>query len=259
MLLRFYIALCLIFATQAHAKPADVKIGCESFAPFFVEKGNTGIFNDLIKEAFSRMGDYKIDFKYMTRERVFTELKEGHIDGGFNVIGKKEDGLFVSAPVFRWSDFVYYKKSKGIKVRSFADFNGQSLATYQKATEFSGPQFAAGVKTLKSYRELPDQSKPAYFAANDRTTLAYQDIHTALYTLKEVLHQDPNAFEFVQLLPSAFTQMGFKNKDLRDKFDVAVAAMMKDGVYEKIYQKYKEQFGLKETGENLINLAPVAK
>jgi hypothetical protein len=44
------------------ASAEKLLIGLGNFEPHFITEGNTGLFTDLVKETFSRLPQYQLDF-----------------------------------------------------------------------------------------------------------------------------------------------------------------------------------------------------
>jgi len=244
-----------ITSVFASSQITTIRFGSESFEPFFSSDFKSGIFVELIKEAFSRAEGYQVEFVKMARKRIAVDLAKGKIDAGFNIFKSQElPNVYISLPFFRWSDFAYYKRESKIKIRDFSDFKGLSLVTYPNAKQYNGKNFVKMTGMLKSYKELAQQDNIGKMLVKDRADVVWQDINTALHTLSVMMKVNVSDYEFVELQKSAFTYIGFKDEKHRDTFNEAAVSMMIDGTYEKIYQRHQKKFGFVPSSNNIIRL-----
>lgn len=235
----------LIFTLSTASAAEELVVGLQCFEPHFIERGNTGIFTDLVKEAFALLPQYQLTFRHgMSVKRVIQELKNGGIDAGPNVFGPDVKG-HMSEPLFRFTDVAVSLKSRNLVIRELSDLKGRSLIAYEGAKIVWGQEFGKTVEACSSYAEVAEPMLQAKLVAKGRYDVSVGDIYIFLHSLRQWVHgkYQPEHFEFHRIFPDKYTAMAFRDKKVRDDFNRALEEIKRNGKYEAVYEKYLQALG----------------
>ena len=220
----------LISPTTLLAKQL-LKIGVGNFPPFFVEKGNKGIFIEITNEIFKQLPEYTVKYIFMSNTRLLYEINSGkRIDVACNVFSGSEVNAYLSETIFRFRDVAISKRSSQLVVNKISDLNGKSIAAYQGAKELLGGEFKKRDTT--------------YLMLSDRKDIRVGDINIFWHDLKnkhyeEFTEVDVNQFKIHSLWPDVYSHIAFKEKTLRDSVDKVITELKRSGKIEEIYAKYQ--------------------
>ncbi|WDE05453.1 transporter substrate-binding domain-containing protein [Thalassomonas viridans] len=242
---------CLPVSISAGQNPnpaprQELMIGVGNFAPFFIEKNNSGLFVEIIKSVFARLPQYRIKLKYMSNHRILEELKMGRLDGAANILTPQQlNHGYLSHPVFLYSDVAISLKQNKLSVNSLEDLSKYSIATFQGADKFFGEPFNSITKEHFSYQEYPQVDTTIQLLINNRVELIIIDIHMVPYYLDTYFHgkfsQDILKYHYLFPIPTAYTYMGFLDRRIRNDFNLGLAKIKKNGEYQAIYKKYQQE------------------
>ena len=235
-----YFAVFIFVMPAGVAKSDELVIGLGRISPYYIEKGDTGIFTDLIKKTFAYLPEYKLKFLYgMSNKRLWSELKVGRIDGAPNIKDfVKFDGCR-SALIFRFSDIAVTWKERNIVLNSISDLSGKSIVAFQGAKNVYGNEFKR-IAQSTSYRELATTREQPIILAAGRADVSVSDLYIFLDKLKTFKSDrlTPKHFTFHKILPIDQSRMGFRNPKICKIFNDALKKLKKSGEYEAIYAAY---------------------
>jgi polar amino acid transport system substrate-binding protein len=236
----------LLFSNTSIAHQA-IKIGVGNFPPFFIEKGNKGIFIDLIDEIFKQLPEYKVEYIFMSNHRILHEINYGElIDVACNIFPNSHVNVYLSDPVFRFRDVAVSLKSSQLKVNNISDLKGKSIAAYQGATELLGAEFKKMAKENLEYSEYPHPKETTYQMLSGGKDIRIGDINIFRYDLKnkyynKTINADYTKFTIHYLWPYIYSHMAFKDESLKDSVNKVIRELKLNGTLDKIYTKHKMQ------------------
>jgi polar amino acid transport system substrate-binding protein len=235
------------FANPAFAKELQCAFG-QFRLPYIDEQTNSGITVELAKEALKRTGDVCNPI-YVSNERLAQLINNGKVDASFEVMPLAKN-VFYSDAFVDYHNFAITKKKDHLKINSFEDLSDKSVVAWQHATIDNGPDYAASVAKNPNYTETPSQENQVKLFLSGRSNVAIIGDLVLKYWAA-VAKKDPSVkvtnddldFEFHPIFPDGGYYhdkgiisffVGFKDKDLRDKFNQALKAMREDGSYDRI-------------------------
>jgi len=252
--MRRILLLTLIFLLITYFSPVSfakekIKIGFGNYEPHFMEGGKEGLFADLVKEVFKHLPQYELEYIYdMSNKRIIYDLNVGVIDVGTNIFTNEKIVGYKSDPIFRFTDVAVSLKDKNYVIKAVSDLKGKSIVTYQGAKIFLGEDFKKIVEAAPDYQEKAKPEVQAKLVALGRMDVSVGDIYVFLHSIKTWSKGKikPEKFKFHRIFQDIYSHMGFKDKKLRDEFNVALKKIKENGRYEAIYQEYLEKLGFKE-------------
>jgi len=236
----------LVFTTTPMAHQV-IKIGVGNFPPFFIEKGNSGIFIEVIDEIFKQLPEYKVEYLFMSNHRVLHEINNGEsIDVACNIFIGSQVNAYLSEPLFRYRDVAVSIKSAQLKVNNISDLQGKSIAAYQGATELLGREFKKMAKENPEYSEHAHPKDTTHLILSGNKDIRIGDINIFLYDLNNKHYDkdigvDQSNYTVHYLWPYIYSHMAFKEQSLRDAVNKIIRELKLNGSMEKIYSKYKMQ------------------
>ena len=220
----------------------DLKIGVGNFPPYFSEKGNTGLFTDLILETFKLMPQHQLKSVVpMSNYRLIVELNEGRVDGSANIFSDAKITGCRSDPIFRYSDVAVSRKDRNLNIYAISDLKGKSIITYQGAHTFLGNPFQQVTSVEPTmYREVSQPSDQAGLLASGKFDVSVGDMYIFLNSVQtwSDARYTTDHFTIHRLFPDIYSHMAFQDQALCDEFNVALRTIKKNGTYEAVYAQY---------------------
>lgn len=217
-----------------------VTIGMGNFEPYFIAKNNTGIFTELVDAIFKEIPGLEPRYQFgYSNKRLWHELSVNKIDAVANLFDSVELKVCRSDPVFRFRDIVVSKRSDQLIIESVADLKGKYIITFQGARDFFGETFKQNTQH-GAYHEVARPSMQAKTLIRHNADVSVGDMFIFLQSLKDIkpLTVTAQDFTFHDILPAISSSMGFKDEKICQKFNAALKIIKKNGIYEKVYEKY---------------------
>jgi len=233
----------------------ELLIGVGLFEPFFIEKNESGIFLDLTKEVFKLLPEYEVKFIFMSNKRLLKEINAGRVDAACNIFKASEVKAHLSNPFFKFIDVAVTLKKKKFKIETVSDLAGKSIAAYQGATDLLGDEFRKMALANSKYHENSEQYVSTNLLLKGRVDVRIGDVFIFLYDIKrpynwgKVTAED---FTIHYLWPEVYSHFAFKDEKIRDKVNLAIKEIIKNGTYEAVYKKY-ERYLKGDVKEGVIN------
>ena len=234
------VSVLFSFAALPTARAEVVKLCVEHWPPYTVVKDGKvtgGTTVDIANEAFRRIGGYTLEIDYLPFARCLAMVKEGERDAVADASASQTDEfkMIVGKNMTSlWSLAVWVREDDPQKVfKSLDDYKGKRVGLVES---YEYPDSIKNFKQWKVDYATTDQSNLGKLEAK-RFDIAISDIVNTLAVVSEkklkVRYLSPAIVS--DPLYIAFT---VKKPDIRDKFDAALAAMVKDGTADAIYQKH---------------------
>lgn len=242
-LFRTLLLLACLASGQAFA--AELKIVFSKYTPPYVFEDGTGIVVDIVRTALEASGH---TFKpvYAPIDRGFKMFAERQVDG--TTIIQENSGLKAeySGDFMQYHNRAFALQSRQLVIRGVADLGDKSVVAFQNADKYLGEDFARAVAKNRRYKEMAQQEAQTQMLLLGRIEVAVMDESIFRYYRQKLIaeRKAEAAQEFVayDIFPPTPYKAAFIDKQVRDGFDQAIAAMRKDGRYDAIYRKYTEQY-----------------
>lgn len=210
--------------------------------PYVLQDRATGISIELFKRIYDKL-DRPYRHKYVSNERLERELASGALDVAVEV-KKTNPKAFYSQPFLSYRNFIVTRVADNAQIDSFADLSGRSVCTWQNADDHLGPTFRDAMRTFK-YFEYAHQDAQVKVFLGGRCDAVIIDEKIFKYWAN-TLSQDRRFKKRIVSLDFQYHPVpgqsenefyvGFRDRELRDRFDKELAAIRKNGEYERIVQ-----------------------
>ncbi len=240
-------------------KKGVVRIGSGNATPpmnYIDEKGEwTGFDVDLGNAIAERLG-VKIERVLVDNKTRIAFLANRSIDISLANISQtrsREEQMDYAEPPYFWTGKIFYAK-KG-KFKSLKDLGGKKLGVDQGSNAFiAGPQEIAKYTDVKPEMLSFQNSAEGFQALKQGKIDAYSQDAQIMAAVARELGEEYEAVGGAMYSPGLYG-IGVPEDDSnwRDKISFVLQDMMKDGTYEKIYQKW---FGPKGKFPLSINARP---
>jgi polar amino acid transport system substrate-binding protein len=243
---RFAVALAML-AAQHTADAATIRLLTGNYPPFeYMENGEVkGLAVELLKEAFHRC-HRDVTFNVLPWARALAETQQGRADAIFTAIKtpEREKVLrFSSEPLVAMNSALYTRKGTGIRYRGdLSELAGYRLGMVIGTSHGAQFDMALRAGVLKYVDTTNDTEPNIRKLLAGRIDLVVADRYVVTYYARANGWQD-QLIELSPVLHSSFGYLAFsKNPALepvRNEVDAALAAMKKDGSYQRILSRYE--------------------
>jgi len=223
----------------------EVSVGLGNFEPHFNKNHESGLFVELISETFKLIPDYSVKYVLgLSNYRLVDLLNSGDIDAAANIFTDHKIEGFKSDFIFRFRDVAVSLKEKGHVINKVPDLKGKNIVTYQGAKLFLGQAFSEAVSDEHIY-ETPSPESQVNMLLAGRVDVSIGDIYIFLHSVKQISQGEvtPEDLSIAYLFPDIYSHMGFKDKKIRDDFNVALRQIKKNGTFERVYSEYLKSLG----------------
>ncbi|MGZ3183495.1 MAG: substrate-binding periplasmic protein [Telluria sp.] len=237
-------AVVLSLGAAAPARADEVRmIFALTIPPYVIQESNAGFELDIIREALAAKG-HTLKPVYASFLNVGKMLKDKAADASQrgNPDLTEADGFFYAAePTVLYEDVALTLKKNHVKLDSMADLKGKSIVSYQGATKFIGPDFAAVVKG-GDYQEQMSSQRVVQMLYAGGVQVAVFDVNIFKYFSDKL--KGPASFSELDVhrifpnVPIKTNNAVFTDKKIRDDFNAGLAQLKKSGRYNKIIAGY---------------------
>ncbi len=240
----------VLFLSSNCVLARTLEIRTMSYPPYqYLENDRSkGIAIEIVEEAFRRI-DQPINIIFLPWARALHEMKQGQSDGLFTVIKNPEREVFLD---YTKEALMYQAVSLYVTKDSPIRFSGdlQSMSNYRFGVvrKFNyGSVWRAALKnntiTNMSLAGTQEMNIKKLIAGN-RFDIMISDRLPALFLLKK-LEVNGKVKELTPPVEEPPVYFAFSKKRkltlIRDKFDLAIANMKKEGVYDEIFTRFLDE------------------
>lgn len=235
------IVLFLLWACAgsiAWANDKVITIATSEGAPHIIDGVQKGIDLDITEFVVKQMG-YKVDFVFMSLARAVKEVKAGRVDAVTPTFSQQdEERFFVSEPFIEYKPMVFSLSTRQKSPVSLSDLAGESIATFQGAPGYFGPEFVK-LSRMEGYHEIHDMRLIPEMLVRERVSYAVLDQYIFYFYYRLNDKQRPiSVFDQHQLIPPVKAGIAFHNKDLRDLFDKQLTTSLNSHIQSAIVERY---------------------
>jgi len=239
----------LTFLLSPLLRAGDLTIGFSlDTPPYVMDHACKGIEIEIVRAALELKG-YSFKPKQMTYRELEDAVVKDKLDAAATVI-EKDDGTYYSANYISFRNVAITRLSDAISIDTIADLPGKSIVAWEDAYQDLGPQYQSLFSPevtepyRDKYREIADQAdqvelfweKDAQVIVIDESIMAWytQQLREEIDTSAELVYHRifPEKTEF---------RISFRDRQVRDDFNAGLKEIRKNGVYQKIYDKYLQQ------------------
>ena len=239
--LQVTIVVLLLCLTNA-ATAAELRLVISSGrAPYVYAETKSGVEYEIIETVVKKMG-YELKPIFVPSARLPLMLKEKDVDGVVNSTRATGDGLFYSDPHIEYYNCYITLAERNLDLKKLDDIKGLSLAGFADARIYLGPEFKAATTKAKKYIEYGQQLSQIKLLLGKRVDVVIADRYIFNYNLEKAIRQGSPSLpvKYHHVFPPHVHGYGilFKDKTVRDNFNIALGQIKKDGTYKNLLKKY---------------------
>lgn len=228
----------------AQAKEINMIFGL-ALPPYVIQENNSGFEIDIIRAALAVKG-YTLKPTYASFLAAPKMLKDKQADAaqrGNPELREGEGFFYAGEPTVVYQDNAISLKKNNLKIDSLADLKGKSIVSFQGATQFLGPEFAAAVKGNPNYQESSNERRKLQMLYANSAQVYTGDANIFKYYRNTVKGDVDTAQEVVyhKVFPTVndvTRHAVFLDKQVRDDFNAGLAQLKSSGQYQQIIKKY---------------------
>jgi len=228
----------------------EVRIGI-GFAvpPYVIQEEDAGVEVDIIREAFRAVG-HDAAFVYLPNLRLPLAFAQGTVEcvavnAAYDLAGDSGRAAYSSDITVVFQNYAVTLQKSHVSIASIQDLGGKKVLAFNNASKYLGPEFAAMAKSNPGYRELADQSLQVRMLYSKRVDSVISDKRIFTYWRNKLVRlflsdtmDISQPLVFNAIFPPAPRHVAFGDSDMRDAFNLGLAAIKKNGVFDAIEAKY---------------------
>lgn len=218
------------------AKDIRIALG-DKLAPYII-KPNTGMEYEIIKNAFE-LKSYKITPIFVP----FARLAKSAETGVYDVVATINEDSQIKNVYYSDSYITYENVAisiKEYKIESVVDLKNKSIIAFQDANIYLGKEFSDTVRNNPNYFELANQEGQVASLMKERTELIVIDLNIFKYYYNKSNLFKQKQYIVYKIFKPTYYKLAFKDKKVRDDFNVGLKLLKNNGTYAKILKKYTE-------------------
>jgi polar amino acid transport system substrate-binding protein len=207
--------------------------------PFIIEKNGAGLQLELIRQAFKNV-EHSVNYTHVPFGRTITSFKRYNADG---IAILPEDyqhpSIYVSKPYISYQNVAVSLADKSFVFDEVSGLKGKSIIAFQNAKKFLGEDYKANVRLSSHYREIADQIQQIDMLFSRRIEVIVLDINIFKYFVKKHTGGRYNQiFKIHYIFDEREYSAGFRSEQHRDLFDLGIARIKAQGLYQQILEQY---------------------
>ncbi|NQZ89141.1 MAG: ABC transporter substrate-binding protein [Colwellia sp.] len=236
--------LSTMLTTFAEAKEVLMAFSQE-IPPYIFQKHNKGIEIDIISAALAYKG-HTLKPLYFPLGRIPIAFTNKLVDAAMGDMGVnlKTSGGFYADPAVIYNNVFITLKSKNISIEKPSDLDLFKVVSFQGA-EKRYPNWLKKVKEEKRFYGISDQVTQVKLLHFGRYDVVLSDRYIFKYFVKQMMLvntlevSDVDEHTFTTVNPDDYRPV-FRDKKVRDDFNLGLKKIKETGKFQKIYKKYME-------------------
>ena len=220
------------------AKTLNVAVGW-SKPPYVIQQGHTGFELDLVRYTFAQL-QHDVNFIYIPYGRSASVLKEGEVDAVLTMKENMgvEEGL-LSDVYINYQNVAISLKANQITIETISDLKNYAIVAFQNASSNLGEEFKQSTSKSRLYIELPDQKRQVDMLLLGNADIVVMDVN--IFNHLSRLSTGKSQMDKVDvhyLFPMTRYRVGFKEREMREQFDQALADVLTSDDYRALLVQY---------------------
>jgi polar amino acid transport system substrate-binding protein len=234
----------MFLSSFTQAKDVFMAFG-QDIPPYIFQKYDKGIEIDIISAALAYKG-HTLKPMYFPLGRVPIAFKQGLVDAAMGDMGVdlKDSGGFYAQPAVIYDNVFFTLKSKGVIIDKPSDLDLLTVVSFQGA-EKRYPKWLNKAKEETRFYGISDQLTQVKLLHFGRYDVVLSDRYIFKYFVKQMMLM--NNLELSEVDEHEFTTVDtedyrpiFRDKKVRDDFNLGLKEIKKNGKFQKIYNSYME-------------------
>jgi len=237
--MKFLITLIFLTFYSSSSLSSEIVIGTSNAPPYMIKDSDSGIDIEITKTVLENM-NYNVKLSYFSLTRALKQLKKKKVDVIVPIFTSvKDEGVYTSKPHVMYRPTAFSLKSMNLKIDNISDLGNYSIITFQGAKGYFGQKFIDAAERSPRYIEHFDMTKLVRMLISKRIDVVVLDYNIFKYYLKQMnFSSDKQKVKEHKIIPMVPAVVGFKNKQLRDHFNLELEKLYKSGEQKKIVEKY---------------------
>ena len=224
--------------SYVYAKEINIIAGLTK-SPFIIKENESGLQIELIREILSRQ-NIDVKFTHTSLLRNLTTYQSLNADG-ISILAPdfSYPNIYTSLPYISYQNVAVSLTESTLKINDISDLSGKSVVAFEKASKFLGDEYRRVVGYSLDYREVAGNAKQVEMLFMRESEVIVIDRY--IFTDVIRFNKDPlfnKTFTIHPIFEPTPYVMGFRSKDIRDKFNLSLQAMQYQGEYQKIIDAY---------------------
>lgn len=240
MIKRTKVIILLISFTFSITFSKEIRIGLETFEPFYIPSKQSGLIPDLISAVFQHMPGYQPKFYFgYSNKRLLNDFTNGKWDAISNLNSHYTFNGCLTDPIFIYNNVAITIKNANINIESISDLTGKNIVTFQDAINNLGKEFSDSV-SLEQYIEVLDTKLQVSMLNRERVDVSVGDKFIFIYNLRNMTSpvRKLDDFKFHDIFEPTYTHMGFHDPKICKIFNNALKLVQESGEFTRIYKFY---------------------
>jgi len=218
----------------------------QEIPPYIFEKENKGIEIDVISAALAYKGHTLIPL-YIPLGRIPIVFSSRLVEAAMGDMGVdlQAEGGFYADPAVIYDNVFITLKSRNLSIKTPSDLDSLRVVSFQGA-EKRYPEWLSKVMNEKRFFGISDQLTQVRLlylerydvVLSDRNIFKYFSNKVSSMNMVEISDVDEHIFTIVD--PEDYRPV-FRNKKIRDDFNLGLKKLKESGEYQKIYDNYMKQ------------------
>lgn len=233
-----------LFISIAHAADVRMVFG-NTLAPYAIPETSSGLEVTIIRDALAVHG-HILKPIFMPQARGQMAMQNGEVDAaerGSPKMLAENKFYFSENSAITYQDTAITLKKNNLVINSINDLMGKKIVSFQGATTYLGPAYAAAVKNSPDYTESPSQINQGLMLFRNRVQVVICDEIIFRYYNKDNkmgvdLSQDIVYHKIFKPLIIQTNNQVFANKKIRDDYDDGLKQLKKSGQYDRIIKEF---------------------
>lgn len=229
----------LLVAPVAVAETIEFGFGTDK-PPYVYENEGRGLEYDIVQAAMREAG-ISLNVRHLPIDRLHLTLEHGELDAIASTnIQSGLSNVAYSDVVLYYQNVAIALASRGLVVERIEDLSNLSVSSFQSARRLLGGAYAKMAAANPRYREEPRQITRSRLLYSGRVDVVVADIriHEQLSKQASAEVDVSQPITVYPIFPRTPYRIGFRDAELRDRFNRGLAAVRASGEYAAIEERY---------------------
>ncbi|MGB1237264.1 MAG: substrate-binding periplasmic protein [Pseudomonadales bacterium] len=207
-----------------------------SMPPYASTDTKSGIVVDIIAHTLQRTG-HQSRFDFLPNNRLSSAFERGTYDVSFGIpVTLDSEQVYFSDALLNFENMAISLSSSAFTIERIDDLAGKRIIAFRNAAKFLGPAFSKLVHANPQYAEVTKQQVQLQLLLKGRTDVVIMERRIFRYFAKALGTRQLQGQRFVEhpLFDIKERLCAFRDKALRDKFDLALADFKKTPKYSQL-------------------------
>ncbi len=207
--------------------------------PYIIEENGEGLQLEIIRQAL-KLSNIDVNFVHMPLGRQINAYQQLRLDGIITLPEQYQGvDIFLSEPYVNYQNVAISLSANNFNFENIEQLADKRLSAFQNASLYLGDSYERIADEAPYYEEVADQNKQMRNLFEEKVEVVIADLNIYKYFIRTHQHGIFNKATSVhQIFDERPYVVGFRRKDINDKFSLGVAALKQSGRYQAILDKY---------------------